>query len=169
MTTLTFLLCDDRPLDAASCATNLIGENGDQFQLCEAHRALGRIHRSKGETEKAISHFKAALEIATPSNWHNTQFWDHYSLAELFCDDGRFEDAQAHIEHAKPYAVDGPYYLAHMMWLQAIVRRKQHRLEEARSEVLRAADGFKKLEDAGDMELCMELLQEIQEELDAPV
>ena len=55
------------------------------------------------------------------------------------------------------------------MQLQASVWYGQHRFEEARSEVLRAADSFEKLGAAGDLELCIDLLQVIQKELDAPI
>ena len=170
---LAFLLRSAGQLDAAeeavSRAINLIGENGDQYRLSESHRALGDIYEDKGETEKAIFHFETTLEIATPFGWDSALFWTHVSLAELFRDDGRFEEAQAHIEHAKPCTVNSPYYLAYVMGLQASVWYEQHRLEGARSEVLRAADGFEELGAAEDLEWCRDLLQDIQEELDAPV
>ena len=170
---LASLLRADKQFDAAEEAAlraiNLIGENGDQFLLCDSHNALGGIYQFKGETEKAVSHFEAALEIATPFNWHDILFWNHLSLALLFRDDGGFEDAQAHIEHAKPYGTNSPFCLASVVFLQAGVLYGQHRVEEARSEVLRAADGFEKLGAARDVETCRELLQRIQEELDAPV
>ena len=159
----------DAAEEAASRAINLIGENGDQFLLCDSHNALGRVYQFKGETEKAISHFRTALEIAIPFDWHDQLFWNHYSLAALFRDNGRFEDAQVHIDHAKSHTTNSPYYLARMTLLQARVWYKQHRLEEARSEVLRAADGFEKLGATRDIETCRELLQWIQEELGAPV
>ena len=170
---LAYLLRTDKQLEeaeeAASHAIDLIGDNDDQYQLCQLHLVLGQIYQSQGETEKAISHLKAALEIATPFNWHDALFWIHYSLAELFRDDGRFEDAQAHTEHAKPYMTNSPYYLARVMLLQARVWRKQHKLEEARSEVLHAVDCFEKLGAERDVERCTRLLQDIQMELDAPV
>ena len=170
---LASLLRNDGQLDAAeeaaSRAINLIGENGDPFLLGDSHRALGRVYQSKDETGKAISHFKMALEIATPFDWHDQLFWNHHSLAELFRDDSRFEDAQAHIEHAKPHTANSPYYSACVTLLQASVWREQRRLEEARSEVLRATDCFENLGAAGDVESCRQLLQGIQKELDSPV
>jgi len=48
------------------------------------------------------------------------------------------------------------------MELQARVWYNQHRLEEARSEVLRAADVFEKLGAAKDLEGCRKLLQIVQ-------
>ena len=172
LTKLAFLLRSDRQLDAAeeaaSRAINLVGEEGDPFQLSESHYALGLTYQYKAEIERAISHFKTALEIATPFGWEATLFWNHYSLVELFCDEGRFEDAQAHIEHAKLHTTNSPHYLAHTMRMQAIVWHKQRKLDEARSEAIRAADCFEKL-GSRDVELCRKLLHDIQKELDAPV
>jgi tetratricopeptide (TPR) repeat protein len=78
---------------------------GEQFEVCECYRLLSEICRSKGETEKAIDHLKAALEIASSFNWHFQLLWIHYSLADLSFDKGRFDDAHAHIELAKSHAV----------------------------------------------------------------
>ena len=170
---LAFLLNGDGQLDAAeeaaSSAINLVGKNGDQFLLCDSHRALGDLYQYKGETEKATTHFKKALDIATPSGWHSALFSTHLSLAELFLVDGRLEDAQAHVEGAKSYTTGGPYHLARVMLLQAGVWCEQRRFEEARSEVLRAADCFEKFGAGGDLELCRGFLRDIQKELDTPV
>ena len=170
---LAFLFQADGQLDAAeeaaSGAINLIGDKGNQLLLCGSHRVLGEIYNSKGEREKAISHFERALEIATPFGWHDQLFWTHYSLGLLFYDDGRFEDAQAHAERAKLFTANNPYVLARAMYMQARIWYRQHRLEEAKSEALRAADAFKKLGAAGDVESCSKLLRAIQKELDVPV
>ena len=169
---LAFLLQADGQPDAAeeaaSRAINLIGENGDQYQLCESHRILGNIHRSRGNTGKAISHYETALGIATPFNWHNHLFWTHDALSELFRGQGKFEDASAHIESAKPYMVDNPYYLGRATEMQALIWYDQDRLEEARSEVLCAIDIFEKLGAAGDLERCRGLVPNIQRKLNAP-
>ena len=173
LTKLAYLLRADKQPDAAeeaaSLAVNLIPEKGQEYQLCELHRALGGIYISKDETEKAISHYKMALEIAAPSNWHDVLFWIHVSLAELFRNNGRFQDAQAHIERAKSYTVNSAYYLAHATLLQATIWYGERRLEEARSEALRAANAFEELGAVKDVESCRDLLQIIQKELDVPV
>jgi hypothetical protein len=52
-------------------------------------------------TKQAIDHYETALGIASSSNWHGEQFWILCSLAELFRDQGRFDDAHAHVERAK--------------------------------------------------------------------
>ena len=165
---LAFLLRNDDQLDAAqeaaSRAIDLSSEKDDQFQVCRSHRILGSIYRSKHETDEAIYHYQAALSIASPSNWHDPLFWIHYDLVELFRDEGRFEDAQVHIEHAKSHAVNGAYCLGRAMELQADVWYKQHKLNEAKSEILRAADVYRKLGSAKDVEDCMKLLRRIQKD-----
>ena len=167
---LAWLLCEDEQLDtaeeAASHAIALFPENGEQHRLCGSHRILGDIYRSKGETEKAIHHSKVALRIAPSFDCHEEPFWVHYRLAGLFYDEGRFDDANTHIERAKSHAVNSTYNLGYAMEMQTKIWRKQHRLEEARSEVLRAADVYETLGAAKDVEDCGTLLRDIQNGLD---
>jgi len=170
---LAFLLCSDNQLDAAEEAAlralELLPENGHQFKVCESHRALGNIYHSKGDTEKAIYHFKVAIGIASPFDWHGILFWLHYELAGLFLDERRSDDAHAHIEHAKSHTANSPYSLGGAVELQARVWRGQHRLGEAKSEALRAADIYEKLGAAKDLERCGRLLRDIEKELNTPV
>jgi tetratricopeptide (TPR) repeat protein len=72
------------------------------------------------------------------SKWSIQLFWVNCSLARVFSDQGKFEDAQTHIEHAKSHAANDAYLLAYVMRLQARVWDRQQRFEEARSEALRA-------------------------------
>ena len=166
---LARLLCEDNQFDAAEEATlraiNIFSEKGIQFELCRSHRALGDIYHSKGETKKAIHHLEVALGIASPFNWHDQLFWANHSLAWLLHDEGRLDDANAHIERAKPHTVNSTYNLGVAMEMQAWIWCKQHRLEEAKSEALRAADVHERLGAAERVEGCKELLQLIQNEL----
>jgi len=166
---LALLLCSDEQFDAAEEAAfraiALLPEEGGQFRVCESHYTLGNIYKSKGEIEKAIHHFGIAFAIATPLNWNNGLFWIHYSLAELFRDEGMFDDAQTHVEHAKSHAVDGAYNLGSAMKVRVMISYKQLKLEEARIEALRAADIFDKLGATKDAEDCREFLRIIEEEL----
>ena len=172
LTTLASLLCKDKQFDAAeeagSRAIDLLPEKGQEVLVAESHRLLGIIYRSKGETEKAIHHFEVALGIASSFNWHDYLFRIHYGLARLFFGKGRFDDAHDHIERAKPYTSNHPYHLGHTMVLQADLWYRQHRLEEARSEVSRAADVYEKLGAAQDLERCRGLLRQIEEEIKKP-
>ena len=169
---LALLLCDNRQFDAAeeaaSRAIGLITEKGSQSLVCESHRVLGNIHRSKGETEKAIHQYEVALEIASSSNWDGGLFQIHNDMAGLFRDEGRFDDAHAHIEYAKSHTADNPYNLGCATEQQAWIWYKQHRFEEARSDTLRAAEVFEKLGATKDAENCRKLLQRIEKKLNNP-
>ena len=149
--------------EAGSRAVELLPEKGEQFQVCRCHRVLGAIHRSKGDTKKAIHHYEVALGIASTFNWLNLLFWVQHSLALLFFSEGRFDNAHIHIEHAKLHAVNGndTYLLAHAMKLQAGFWHRQQRFEEAKSEALRAIDVYEKLGAADDTEDTRILLQRI--------
>jgi hypothetical protein len=96
----------------------------------------------RGKTEKAIYHFEVALGIATAFDWHDQLFRIHFFLAVLFLDEDRLDDGHAHAEHAMLYTVNNTFNLGGAMVLRAVLWHKQHRLEEARSEVLRAAESF---------------------------
>ena len=171
--TLAILFRSDDQLDAAEDAAvravGLLPEKGQQYRTCESHEILGYIYRSKGETKRAIHHFEVAVAIASTFNWHESLLWDHYELAQLFLGEGRFEDTQAHAEYVKSHAVDGTYYLGCATELQAWVLYGQHRLEEARTEALRAADIFDKLGASTSAKKCGKLLGDIEKELNTPV
>jgi len=169
---LAALLYEDGQLDAAeeaaSCAINLLVED-DQFTLCYCYLLLGRICRSKGETEKAIDHFEKALGIASSFNWDDSLFWIHYNLVGLFLDEDRFDDAHRSLERAKSHAVDDPYNLGCAIRLQASFWYRQGKLEEAKSEALRAAGVFERLGAAKTLERCRDLLQKIEEGMEETV
>jgi len=164
---LARLLHDDGQLDdaeeVASRALDLLPERGGQFQVCKCHYLLGTVYHSKGETKKALQHLEVALEIATPPNWLNLLFWVQFCLARLSSDEGRFDDAHAHVEQAKLHATNDndTYVLARAMWLQAEFWRKQHRFGEAKSEALSAVDVFEKLGAADGARGVRWLLQQI--------
>ena len=82
----------------------------------------------------------------------------------MFFDNGRLDDAHTHIKHAMSHTVNDAYKLDGAVEMQAVVWYKQHRLEEARSEVLHAADIFEKLGVVKDLEECRKFLQQIEEE-----
>ena len=42
---------------------------------------------------------------APPCDWHAVVFLAHFALAQLFSDEGSFDDAYAHLERAKLYSV----------------------------------------------------------------
>jgi len=166
---LAELLKEDEQLDAAEEAISksislLLGKDEALFRICQSYRLLGDICHSKGETEKAINHFETALGIASTSNWDSQCFWIFDALAEVFFHQGRFDDAHAHIGHAKLHAMNDTYKLCRMMEKQANYWYKEGRIEEAKSEVLCAISGYERLGGIKDVEDCMELLQKIEME-----
>jgi tetratricopeptide (TPR) repeat protein len=102
----------DAAEEAASRAMDLVSKEGNPYRVCGAHRLLGVIYRSRGETEKGIHHLEAALGLASASDWQNELHRIHLSLARLFLIHDGFDKAQAHVEHAKSYASSHSYYLA---------------------------------------------------------
>jgi tetratricopeptide (TPR) repeat protein len=164
---LTWLLYEDKQLDAAegaaSRAIDLISSKGEEFLVTGLHRILGKIHHSKGRREKAIHHFNVALEIASPRHWNDQLFWTHYGMAEMFRDEHEYDEAHAHIEQAKLYAVDDVYKLGRAIELQAKVWYNQGRFEEATSAALHALENYEKVGAARDAEFCRDLLQKVEQ------
>jgi tetratricopeptide (TPR) repeat protein len=163
---LAWLLYDDEQLDAAEEAASrsiTLLPDSEQFMVCQGHRILGNICRSKGETEKAINHLETALGTASSFNWSNEMFWIFFSLAELFREHSRFDEANVHVERAKSHTGSDAYVLGRATELQARIWYEQGRFEEAKSEALCAADVYGKIGAAKDVEDCRVLLQDIEE------
>ena len=167
---LARLLHHDGQLDAAEEAVlraiDILPNAGQPFLVSQCHRVLGNIYRSKGETGKSIKYLETALEIASPFNWHGELFWIHYSLAESFFGENRFDNAHAYIEHAKLHAIDSGYTLGRAMELQARFWYKEHKLEEAKSEALHAVDAYEKIGATKDVEDCRKILRDIEEQME---
>ena len=165
---LALCLLDNKQLDAAEAAAcralDIIPEKGQEHLFCQTNRTLGRIYHSKGEKEKAIHHFRTALRIASPFNWHDTLFWNNYCLAELFRSESDFDDANIHVEHAKSHTSSNPYFLGRAMQMQAKIWHKQGQLGKAKSEALCALEIFEKVGAARDAGVCKDLLQQLDGE-----
>ena len=161
LTTMAYLFYADQKLDAAEEAAlralNLSSGEGLEWYLCSSHRVLSYIYHSKGETGRAIHHNETVIGIASPFNWKHQLFWTQTSLVQLFRVEGRFEDAQTHVEHAKSHT-DSTYKLTLVRELQASIWFKQGRFEEARSELLLTIDAFEKLAATVDAERCRRIL-----------
>ena len=160
---LALSLREDKQLDAAeeaaSHAIDLLPLKGQEFLICDSQCLLGNIHRLKGEGEKAIHCFEAALAIASPFNWHDLLFLIHHSLAALFLDEREYDKAHTHVEQAKSHAVDHTYYLGIAMDLHARIWYGQRRFEEAKYEALCAFETYEKLGAARDIDACRALLK----------
>ena len=146
-------------------------EKGAEFPLCQSHLLLGDISVSQGKREKAIHHYNTAIGIASRFNWHNKLLSVHYSLANLFGDEDKFDDAHLHLEQARQYAMGNQYFLGRVMEAQAEMWYSQGRYEAGAAEVLRAIEIYEKLGAARDLEGCRDLLRNIErafKELPAP-
>ena len=155
----------DAAENAASQAIDLASKKGQEYIVCQLHRLLGMIHRSKGEKEQAIHHFNMALGIASPLNWHDQLSWNHYDLADLFRGEGEFDDANVHIQQAKSHAVNNAYWQGRATESQANIWYQQRRLEEAKSEVSHALRIYEKLGATKHARDCWELLQRVEREM----
>ena len=163
---LALLLYEDGQLDAAeevaSRAIALLPEKAQGLRVCRSHHTLGKIYHSKGEREKAIHHFKAALKIMSLSDWNDQLFWIHFDLALLFHDGDEFDDAHTHVERAKTHAVSNAYHLGRAVLLQARIHRQQSKLQDATSGALRALEIFEKLGTMSEVGICKDLLKLIE-------
>ena len=161
LVTIAELFLADRKLDAAEEAAfralDFSSEKGLESRLCDSHRFLGEVFKSKGETEKAIHHVQTAIGIASSFGWISPLFWNYHTLANMLRRQGRFEDAQVHLEHARLHA-DSAFQRAHTVKMQAAIFFSQGRLEEAKSELLCAIDAFEKLAATVDVEQCRWIL-----------
>ena len=162
---LAWALCDSKKLDAAeeagSRAIDLLPKKGEELWVCRAHRVLGKIHRSKGETEKAICHLETALGIASSLNAASQMFWVNFVLAEMFAAERKFGKAHTHFEQTKFLAANNTYLLARASVLQARLWYAQDLLGEAKSEALRALDVFEELGAVSSSKSARRLLQQI--------
>jgi len=166
---LAWLLETDGQLDAAeeaaSRAIDLLPNEGEEYLAAECHRLLSDTYHSKGEMEEVINHLETALGITSSFNWHCEISWIHCSLAELFFDENRFDDAHTHAERAKGHAINDAYILGRVMDLQANFWYKECRFEEAKSEALRAASACEKVGATNDVEECRKILRKIEEQI----
>ena len=164
--TLAWLLYEDNKISdaegAVSRAIELLPKKGQEFQVCQSHRLLGLISRSKGKKDEAIRDFTVALGIASIFNWDHELFWIHYSLASLFFGEGEFDDALTHIEQAKSHAAERPYCLGRAMVMQVRIWYRQRRLADVGSEALRALEIFENLGAKEDIKDVKEVLQKIE-------
>ena len=152
----------DAAEEAASRAIGLLTGQGQEDVICQLHRILSNIYRSKGDRKKVLHHLETALGIATPFDWHEELFWAYHSLAQLFLDQGKLEDANARVQQAKSHAVGDSYKLGCAMRMQAAVWYRQGRLEDAKSEVSHALEIYDKLGATKTSGICREILQVIE-------
>ena len=67
------------------------------------------------------------------------------SLAHLYLQEDKYDDARTHIEHAKSHAGFNILILASVLVISANISYAQNRLEDGKSEAFRALDIYEKL------------------------
>ena len=162
---LADLLHDNKQLDAAQDAASRainFGERGQEFEICRSHQILGEIFSSKGERTEAIHHYDLALGIASSFKWRNPMFCIHRSMAWLFYNDDKLDDAQGHATQAKLLAIHGSYCFSQATEVQAWIWYRQNRLEDASSEALRAHEIYERLGAARPLEDIKALIRDIE-------
>ena len=115
-----------------------------------------------------IHYYELTLGIASTFNWSEQLFWIHYSLAVLLCNENKLEDAYAHITQAERHAANHTYPLGRAMEVQAWVRGKQRRPEDATPKDSFAVEIFEKLGAAKDLERCKAFLRDIKQPAQSP-
>ena len=80
--------------------------------------------------------FGEASRIASPFNSRAQPFWAHLSLAGLFRDEGKFDDAHAHIKPAKFRAIGDACYLGRAARIHATIWYRQCRFDDVMFGVL---------------------------------
>ena len=170
---LACLLLEDEQLDAAEeviTTLHTIGnlpERGQEYLVCSIHYLFGRLYGAKGEVEEAIHRYNEGLRIASTFSWLDLSFWIHYSLAQLFYDQDKFDEAHVHLKQAKECAI-GDLYLGYAAELDTQIWYKQRRLEDALSEALHALEAYGKIGAAGGVEDVRGLLRLIEQAKEAP-
>ena len=163
---LISLLYQDEQLDAAEeMASRAMDLSENQFQLYKYHILLGEIHRSKGNTERALHHFETSLQIASSLTSGGPLSEAYLSLAQLYTGEGKFNDALTHVEHAKSYTGNDMFLLGRAIHMSACVLYMQRRFEEAKSEALHALAVLEELGVARFVEMTRKLFEEIEASL----
>jgi len=142
-------LVHDNQVDAAeevvSRMINLSSDGPSQAQLYERHSILGHICEYRGEMDAAIDHIMKALGIASSLFSQDKQVWTLRYLLSLLLQEDRFDDAEVYVEQFKLRVANDPLNLGIAMQAQARIWHHQGRLEEARSELLRAIGLFEEI------------------------
>jgi len=143
-------------IQQAQEALEIYVQYGDKVEQARCLIRLAWLFHEDGQLENAE-------QIASSFDWHGELFGIHAALALLFLDEERFDDTHVHAVRAKSYATEDACNLGYAIMLQALIWHRQDRVEEAKSEVLRAAEVFQKLVSSWGMERCKKLLKRIQE------
>lgn len=148
LVTLAFSLLQVKQLDAAEEAVTRamdLYKNHDQHRLSQCHQILGRIQKSRGDREKAIHHLEASLRIISSVDLRYESSETHLALAILYIEEGKLDDAHAHLEHVESLAGDDMLSLGYAFFHGARVLLERKGFEEGKSGALRALAIFEEI------------------------
>ena len=142
-------------------AIDIVPEGQESF-VCVAHQFLGVAYGTQGKTKKAIHHLEMGVKIALAFNRLDLLLGIRESLVSVLLYAGRFEDASAQVEQIKLGAADDLLSVGCAMKMQAQVWCRQRRLEDAKSEALRALEILENIGAAADAKRCKKTLLQIE-------
>ena len=126
------------------------------------HDSLAQIYFNKRDMEQATSHAETALRIGGITVRSNL-FTRYHTMARIHMENGRFDDAEAQLEHARSLAAEDSSEHSRLVLLQAHLLVKQGKLEEARSEAPRALDLLQEHGAVDQVKEAEDLIQSIDE------
>ena len=164
---LAWLLAEDGQADAAEEAiTRATGISSSESAQSEHDHILGHVSLARGEMGAAITHHEKALGIAASLNSREGKSLIIRCLVHLLLKEGRFDDAQVHLEFLKSDAANDIVSLGLAALVQACVWRRQGRVEEAEAELSRVAGVYQKMGVSADfMERCNAFRRQIDERM----
>ena len=127
------------------------------------HASLAVIYFNRGNMEKTISHSEASLGVLTT---RSNRFHIHCAQVSAHIMEGRFGDAEAHLEHAGLLAANDSSELGILMLLRAGLFRGQGKFAEAGSETSCALDLLERLGGGDRVEEAKDFLDLIDLEMD---
>jgi tetratricopeptide (TPR) repeat protein len=78
----------------------------DPYRVCLSHREIGKIHEEKGDYQKAIQSYDAAITLTTPGNWLRKDV--QRRIIGVFASDGNWQGLVAYYQRKLQTAPNDP-------------------------------------------------------------
>ena len=78
----------------------------DPYRVCLSHREIGKIHEEKGDYQKAIQSYDAAITLTTPGNWLRKDV--QRRIIGVFASDGNWQGLVAYYQRKLQTARNDP-------------------------------------------------------------